>query len=483
MKKISLVIITLLICGLSKAQSPVVDNHPSSQLFAIDYQSGQEIQVGGDQATLFKDAFIDLVAATPQSRELLKQTPGRKIAVIKQIDPGKKINGYQLTWESIAFNRESPICTFYYNIDENSLFFFDPAVNNWRIIPIEGANNNNLNNCRNYANFNNNPAAAIPDLSANGGQQQAPDLSANANGQDQANADLQTGLDTLSDEDLQASVAPPALPEYEQPPCPTDGYLWQPGYWTWNVAARDYFWVPGVWVAPPRFGLLWTPGYWGFFGGFYRFHHGYWGPTVGFYGGINYGFGYVGVGFVGGGWHGNVFRYNTAVVRVNTTVIHNTYVDNTVIRNTTVINRTSFNGGSGGIGARPTAIEIAASHEQHFAPTALQVAHRQAAVADKAQAASVSNGRPATISLQHVTATPVVNNNRGNISQPNNKNFGIQPNNNTRNLGTQPNSNKAVNPRPNNGSNFQQHQVQQPNRGNRSQPKPPRQNNRKQKNN
>ena len=58
------------------------------------------------------------------------------------------------------------------------------------------------------------------------------------------------------------TVAPPAIPVYEQPPCPTEGYLWTPGYWGWG--AGDYFWTPGVWVAPPRVGLLWTPGYWGF---------------------------------------------------------------------------------------------------------------------------------------------------------------------------------------------------------------------------
>ena len=33
-------------------------------------------------------------------------------------------------------------------------------------------------------------------------------------------------------------------------------------------------------------------------------HLGYWGPHVGFYGGVNYGYGYVGVGFVGGRWEG-----------------------------------------------------------------------------------------------------------------------------------------------------------------------------------
>ena len=54
-----------------------------------------------------------------------------------------------------------------------------------------------------------------------------------------------------------------------------------------------YYWVPGTWVQPPRVGVLWTPGYWGFVGGVYAFHAGYWGPHVGFYGGVNYGFGYA----------------------------------------------------------------------------------------------------------------------------------------------------------------------------------------------
>ncbi len=40
------------------------------------------------------------------------------------------------------------------------------------------------------------------------------------------------------------TVGPPALPVYVQPICPGDGYIWTPGYWA---------------------------------------------PTVGFYGGINYG--------------------------------------------------------------------------------------------------------------------------------------------------------------------------------------------------
>src|ERR1700678_2054267 len=128
---------------------------------------------------------------------------------------------------------------------------------------------------------------------------------------------------------ISVRVAPPEIPVYVQPPCPTDGYLWTPGYWSY--ANDDYYWVPGVWVAPPRVGLLWTPPWWGFAGGFYGFHAGYWGPHVGFYGGVNYGVGFGGVGFFGGEWRGGHFAYNMAVTQVNTTVIHNTY-------NTTVVN-------------------------------------------------------------------------------------------------------------------------------------------------
>ena len=90
-------------------------------------------------------------------------------------------------------------------------------------------------------------------------------------------------------------IGPPALPVYAQPPCPVEGYMWTPGYWAYGP--EGYYWVPGVWVAPPRVGVFWTPGYWGFAGGLYGWHAGYWGPHVGFYGGINYGFGYGGVGF------------------------------------------------------------------------------------------------------------------------------------------------------------------------------------------
>src|ERR1700743_153303 len=74
---------------------------------------------------------------------------------------------------------------------------------------------------------------------------------------------------------ISASIAPPAIPVYEQPACPADGYIWQPGYWAYDPA-DGYYWVPGVWVAPPSVGVYWTPAWWGFSAGIYGFHAGYW---------------------------------------------------------------------------------------------------------------------------------------------------------------------------------------------------------------
>ncbi|HLJ48391.1 MAG TPA: YXWGXW repeat-containing protein [Bryobacteraceae bacterium] len=195
------------------------------------------------------------------------------------------------------------------------------------------------------------------------------------------------------------TIAPPVMPVYVQPLCPGDGYIWTPGYWAWGPTG--YYWVPGVWVQPPQFGLLWTPGYWGFGGGIYAWHAGYWGPHVGFYGGVNYGFGYPGVGFVGGFWAGNVFRYNTAVMNVNTTVVRNVYVDRTVIHNTTYVNRSSFNG-PGGVTAQASPRELMASREQHFQATSMQMSHQNFAASDRNQLASVNHGNPSVAAMDSV---------------------------------------------------------------------------------
>ena len=137
----------------------------------------------------------------------------------------------------------------------------------------------------------------------------------------------------------QATEPPPPLPDYDQPPAPADGYIWTPGYWAWGPGG--YYWVPGAWVEPPYDSALWTPGYWGFYGGRYLFYPGHWGLHIGFYGGINYGFGYIGLGYEGGYWNGGRFFYNRAYNHINVRVVHNTY-------NYNAGNRGNYNGGNRG---------------------------------------------------------------------------------------------------------------------------------------
>jgi hypothetical protein len=168
---------------------------------------------------------------------------------------------------------------------------------------------------------------------------------------------------------IQADEPPPPLPEYDQPPLPAPGYYWTPGYWAWNN--YDYYWVPGVWVEPPQPGLLWTPGYWAVIAGVYAFTPGYWGPHVGFYGGIDYGFGYNGAGYFGGRWDNGRYFYNSAVNNLGAAHITNVY-NQTVINNTT-INRASFNGGAGGVAAKPTNEELLAEKESRIPATRPQV--------------------------------------------------------------------------------------------------------------
>jgi len=188
---------------------------------------------------------------------------------------------------------------------------------------------------------------------------------------------------------ISVRIGPPALPVYAQPICPGPGYMWTPGYWAWNDDA-GYYWVPGTWVMAPV-GMLWTPGWWGWGGGLYMWHPGYWGPHVGFYGGINYGFGYGGVGFVGGEWRGGAFFYNRAVMNVSVTNVTNVY-NRTVIVNE---NHVAFNGGAGGIEARPTPEQQQYMHEQHTPALAAQMQQEHMAMQNRENFASVNHGRPA----------------------------------------------------------------------------------------
>jgi hypothetical protein len=195
-----------------------------------------------------------------------------------------------------------------------------------------------------------------------------------------------------------AGYPPPALPAYSMPAAPYPNWQWIPGYW--GCGWSGYYWVPGYWTAPPAVGDYWTPGYWNYVNGAYAWNAGYWGPTVGFYGGINYGFGYFGTGFVGGFWSGGVFNYNTAVVNVNRTVIHNTFVNRSVIHGGVVgRSRVSFNGGRRGIHATPTRAQLAARRHA-VAETATQRTHERAAARERGQLASVNHGHPRIVAAQ-----------------------------------------------------------------------------------
>ncbi|HUB28347.1 MAG TPA: YXWGXW repeat-containing protein [Terracidiphilus sp.] len=231
---------------------------------------------------------------------------------------------------------------------------------------------------------------------------------------------------------ISVGFAPPVLPVYVQPVCPEPGLMWTPGYW--GYGPDGYYWVPGAWVPAPYVGALWTPGYWGWSGGLYVWHGGYWGPHVGYYGGVNYGFGYMGVGFAGGVWRGGVFAYNSAVMHVGVGGGWGggrVYEDRTIVERTTIINNThvSYNGGPGGINHAPSADERMAMNEHHLAPTSFQTQHANAAMADHNAYAKFNGGHPANAAVSRPLAAeshpaPTFNNNRPTGNSFNNNHSG-----------------------------------------------------------
>ena len=211
-----------------------------------------------------------------------------------------------------------------------------------------------------------------------------------------------------------APEPPPALPDYVQPPCPGDGYIWEPGYWAWSPSG--YYWVPGVWVQAPYMGALWTPGYWGFYSGRYWFHPGHWGSHIGYYGGINYGFGYFGIGYEGGYWNSGHFIYNRVYNHLNERRVHNVYSYNagnrgfvnrdnnrsdnynnnrSDNRNNYNNSRPSFHGGQGGVQFRPQPSDAAAFREPTAPRMNTQVQHEQKFQSSRGQFASTNHGQPA----------------------------------------------------------------------------------------
>jgi hypothetical protein len=236
-----------------------------------------------------------------------------------------------------------------------------------------------------------------------------------------------------SSADQIASIPPPPIPVYAQPPCPEQDDIWVPGYWAWSQ--QGYYWVPGLWTQPPAQNVVWTPGYWAANDGNYNWHPGYWAQHVGYYGGVSYGFGYYGHGFVGGGWVDNHFYYNVAVMNVNPDAVHHVYVDrhpkpefsradahsstvtniHETIGNSSYMsnryvnestNRTSFHGGNNGVQTQPLASEGVAEHEHHYAATPVQRHVKTYAASDGHTFAKENHGTPMTPVVTHPERLP-----------------------------------------------------------------------------
>ena len=191
------------------------------------------------------------------------------------------------------------------------------------------------------------------------------------------------------------SFGPPAIPVYVQPMCPAPGYIWTPGFWAWDPD-YGYYWVPGTWVMAPFIGAMWTPGYWGWYNTGYMWYPGYWGTAVGFYGGINYGFGYTGYGYYGGYWRSGRFFYNREVNHIGGHFA-NVYRQRVFVREGP---RISYNGGRGGIVARATPAELAAERSRRFGANNRQMEQERWARTNRSQWARENRGRP------EVAATP-----------------------------------------------------------------------------
>ncbi len=201
---------------------------------------------------------------------------------------------------------------------------------------------------------------------------------------------------------ITVGLPPPPLPVYDQPPIPDYGYIWTPGYWAWDADYGDFYWVPGTWALPPDAGLLWTPAWWGWSDGVYAFHPGYWGPHIGYYGGIDYGYGYTGYGYQGGYWRGREFFYNRAVNNVRNVRITNVFVRPVI--GPPRADRTSFSGGVGGVAARPTPEQLAAMRERHVGLTPDQARHVQMAGSDRSMLARVNHGAPPVVATPRPAA-------------------------------------------------------------------------------
>jgi hypothetical protein len=70
---------------------------------------------------------------------------------------------------------------------------------------------------------------------------------------------------------------PPPPPRAEAPPPPPGpAVVWVGGRWSWEPGARNYVWIPGKYLEPPRAHAAWVPGHWAKRAGGWVFEEGRW---------------------------------------------------------------------------------------------------------------------------------------------------------------------------------------------------------------
>jgi hypothetical protein len=74
--------------------------------------------------------------------------------------------------------------------------------------------------------------------------------------------------------DPESNVPPPPA-RTETIPKHKSGYVWAPGYWSWNERGHKHVWTPGR-LLKEKHGARWVPDQWIEKDGRYRFSEGHW---------------------------------------------------------------------------------------------------------------------------------------------------------------------------------------------------------------
>jgi hypothetical protein len=74
---------------------------------------------------------------------------------------------------------------------------------------------------------------------------------------------------------IRVFAPPPPLRE-EVVVRPGPQLVWVPGHWDWVAGTRDYVWIPGAWVRPPRPHAVWVAPRYELRGRGHFFIAGYW---------------------------------------------------------------------------------------------------------------------------------------------------------------------------------------------------------------